>query len=98
MAPSADSVAAVNAWFAENGITAKTVSPAGDWLSFSIPVSQANDLLDADFSVFTHQETGQTSIRTLAYSIPADLKAHVDLVHPTITLVGLLHLRPLLSL
>ncbi|OJT13117.1 Tripeptidyl-peptidase sed3 [Trametes pubescens] len=85
VAPSADSVAAVNAWFAENGITAKTVSPAGDWLSFSIPVSQANDLLDADFSVFTHQETGQTSIRTLAYSIPADLKEHVDLVHPTIT-------------
>ncbi|KAI0823314.1 family S53 protease [Trametes gibbosa] len=85
VAPSPDSVAAVNAWFAENGIEAKTISPAGDWLSFSVPVSKANQLLDADFSIFTHQETGQTSIRTLAYSIPADLKAHIDLVHPTIT-------------
>ncbi|KAH9847188.1 family S53 protease [Lenzites betulinus] len=85
VAPSPDSVAAVNAWFAENGIEAKSISPAGDWLSFSVPVSKANELLDADFSIFTHQETGQTSIRTLTYSIPADLKAHIDLVHPTIT-------------
>ncbi|KAI0675069.1 family S53 protease [Trametes maxima] len=85
VAPSPESVAAVNAWFAENGIEAKTISPAGDWLSFSIPVDKANELLDADFGVFTHEETGQTSIRTLAYSIPADLKGHVDLVHPTVT-------------
>ncbi|KAI0661205.1 family S53 protease [Cubamyces menziesii] len=85
VAPSPDSVAAVNAWFAENGIEAKSISPAGDWLSFSIPVSQANELLGADFSVFTHQETGQTSVRTLSYSIPSDLQGHVDLVHPTIT-------------
>ncbi|KAI0769638.1 family S53 protease [Trametes elegans] len=85
VAPSSDSVAAVNAWFADNDIEAKTISPAGDWLSFTIPVSKANELLDADFSVFTHEETGQTSVRTLAYSIPADLKEHVELVHPTIT-------------
>ncbi|KAI0645469.1 family S53 protease [Trametes meyenii] len=85
VAPSPESVAAINAWFAENDIEAKTISPAGDWLSFSIPVNKANELLDADFSVFTHEETGKTSIRTLAYSIPADLKGHVDLVHPTVT-------------
>ncbi|OSD03928.1 family S53 protease [Trametes coccinea BRFM310] len=85
VAPSPDSVAAVQAWLADNGIDAKTISPAGDWLSFAIPVSKANELLDTDFAVFTHEETGKTSIRTLAYSIPADLKGHVDLVHPTIT-------------
>ena len=85
VAPSSDSVVAVNAWFADNDIEAKTISPAGDWLSFTIPVSKANELLDADFSVFTHEETGQTYVRTLAYSIPADLKEHVELVHPTIT-------------
>ncbi|OBZ67218.1 Tripeptidyl-peptidase sed3 [Grifola frondosa] len=85
VAPTQESVDAVNAWLKENDITATTISPAGDWLSFSIPVSKASELLDADFSVFTHEETGQTSIRTLAYSIPTDLIGHVDLVHPTIT-------------
>ncbi|CDO74350.1 hypothetical protein BN946_scf184645.g6 [Trametes cinnabarina] len=85
VAPSPDSVVAVHSWLADNDIEAKTISPAGDWLSFAIPVSKANVLLDTEFSVFTHEETGKTSIRTLAYSIPADLKGHIDLVHPTIT-------------
>lgn len=42
-------------------------------------------MFDADFTVFEHEETGQQSIRTLAYSIPTDLVGHLDLVHPTIT-------------
>lgn len=70
-------------WLTENDIVAKKASPAGDWLSFSIPVSKANALLDADFTEFVHTGTGETSIRTLAYSIPADLKGHLDFVHPT---------------
>lgn len=52
-------------------------------LSFSIPVSKASELLDADFAVFNHTATGKTMIRTLAYSIPAELKGHLDFVHPT---------------
>ncbi|KAF9480338.1 family S53 protease-like protein [Pholiota conissans] len=85
VAPSSESVSLVQQWLAANSITAQTISPAGDWLQFSIPVSQANTLLDADFTVFTHPETGTTLTRTLSYSIPAELIGHVDLVHPTIT-------------
>ncbi|KAI0823344.1 family S53 protease [Trametes gibbosa] len=81
--PKPETVAAVSAWLKENDIDAATASPAGDWLSFSIPVSKANALLDADFTVFNHTATGKTSIRTLSYSIPADLKGHLDFVHPT---------------
>lgn len=85
VAPSPESVQLVNDWLSANGITAETISPAGDWLRFSIPVSQANSLLQADFTVFSHPETGKEFTRTLAYSIPAALQDHVDLVHPTIT-------------
>ncbi|KAH9855486.1 family S53 protease [Lenzites betulinus] len=85
VAPKPESVAAVNGWLGENGIQATTISPAGDWLSFSIPVSKANTLLGADFTVFNHTPTGNTMIRTLEYSIPADLVGHLDLVHPTTT-------------
>ncbi|KAI8974189.1 family S53 protease [Trametes punicea] len=85
IAPKPESVNAVNTWLAENGISAKTISPAGDWMAFEVPVSKANDLFDAEFSVFTHDQTGLQFIRTLSYSIPAELKGHLDLVHPTIT-------------
>ncbi|TFK32816.1 family S53 protease-like protein [Crucibulum laeve] len=85
VAPSSESVSLVNEWLSSNGITAQTISPAGDWLQFSIPASKANTLLDADFTVFTHPDTGKQFVRTLSYSIPAALKGHVDLVHPTTT-------------
>lgn len=85
--PTSDTTSAVTGWLTSNGVTATPISPAGDWLSISIPVSKANELFDADFSVFTHQASGQESIRTLSYSIPSELKGQLDLVHPTITYV-----------
>jgi tripeptidyl-peptidase-1 len=55
-------------------------------------VAKANELLSTDFSVFTHLESGMTSIRTLAYSIPRALQGHIDFVHPTTSFT-----RPLAS-
>ncbi|KAI0329229.1 family S53 protease [Cubamyces sp. BRFM 1775] len=83
VAPKPETVSAVTEWLKENDVDATTASPAGDWLSFSIPVSKANALFDADFTVFNHTATGTTSIRTLSYSIPADLQGKLDFVHPT---------------
>ncbi|OCH90805.1 family S53 protease [Obba rivulosa] len=82
-APTSETQQVVNAWLAENDITATPLTPAGDWLSFSVPASKANELFDADFTVFTHESTGKQAIRTLAYSLPADLQGHIDFVHPT---------------
>ncbi|KJA14600.1 hypothetical protein HYPSUDRAFT_194935 [Hypholoma sublateritium FD-334 SS-4] len=97
VAPAAETVSLVQEWLAANDITAKTISPAGDWLQFSIPVSQANTLLQADFTVFDHPETGTQLTRTLAYSIPAALQGHVDLIHPTITFDNPLANLPVVS-
>ncbi|KAJ6619615.1 peptidase S8/S53 domain-containing protein [Mycena sp. CBHHK59/15] len=36
----------------------RAVSHAGDWLQFSISVERANEYFGANFSVFTHTETG----------------------------------------
>ncbi|KAF9814365.1 hypothetical protein IEO21_05160 [Rhodonia placenta] len=84
-APTKESVDAVNAWLSEYGLSATSISPADDWLAISVPVSKANVMFDADFSVFTHESTGKTSVRTLSYSIPTDLVDHLSLVHPTTT-------------
>ena len=48
-------------------------------------MSKANELFDADFSVFKHEDSGLEAVRTLSYSIPAELQGHLDLVHPTVT-------------
>ncbi|KAI1786407.1 family S53 protease [Ganoderma leucocontextum] len=85
LSKSEGSIDAVNGWLKENGVTAKTISATGDWLSFEVPVSKANELFDAEFSVFKHDDTGMEAVRTLSYSIPAELQGHLDLVHPTVT-------------
>jgi tripeptidyl-peptidase-1 len=83
VAPTSDTVSLVNEWLSSNSISPETISPAGDWLQFSIPISQANSLISASFQTFTHSETGTQFIRTLSYSIPAVLEGHVDVIHPT---------------
>ncbi|KAJ7628013.1 family S53 protease [Mycena polygramma] len=83
--PTDNTGAVVSEWLTENNITTKPVTPAGDMLEITIPVSQAKDLLATRFSVFTHVETGSTSIRTLQYSIPASLRVHVNFIHPTVS-------------
>ncbi|EIM89476.1 family S53 protease [Stereum hirsutum FP-91666 SS1] len=84
VAPSTDTASSFNDWLASNNLTSTLFSPAGDWVSVNMTVSQANDVLGADFSTFQHQATGQTAIRTLQYSVPSSLKEHVSFVHPTV--------------
>ena len=83
--PKPETITAVNAWLSANDLTATALSPAGDWLGFHTTVSHANELFDTQFTTFVHDATGTETIRTLAYSIPASLQDHLDLVHPTIT-------------
>ncbi|KAJ7631798.1 family S53 protease [Mycena rosella] len=92
--PTDETHAAVFSWLSENHINAKSVTPAGDMLEIKIPVSQANDLLSAKFSVFTHVRTGKAIIRTLQYSLPTPLTQHVEFVHPTTIFAPPLDLMP----
>ncbi|KAI0927797.1 hypothetical protein AcW1_005223 [Taiwanofungus camphoratus] len=94
VSPTSDSVAAVNNWLKENNLTAITLSPAGDWLGIDVPVSKANEMLAANYSTFIHDSSGQRLVRTLSYSIPSDLKGHIDLVHPTVTFASPLIIAP----
>ncbi|KAJ3488113.1 hypothetical protein NLI96_g3093 [Meripilus lineatus] len=97
VAPKPETVTAVNEWLSEHGITAQPLSPTGDWIQFTATVSQVNQMLDAEFSTFTHSVTGDQTVRTLAYSIPTDLKDHVLLVHPTISFPSVFARRPVFS-
>ncbi|EKM58698.1 uncharacterized protein PHACADRAFT_207484 [Phanerochaete carnosa HHB-10118-sp] len=79
--PTAQTSDAIKNWLAQAGVNATPISPAGDWLSITVPVGQANELFDADFTLFTHSRTGKNITRTLKYSIAADLEEHIDACH-----------------
>lgn len=85
MAPTTDTLSAVNAWLSDNGIKAKPVSPAGDWVEFTLPVSKANDVFDADFTVFQHQQSKSQGIRTLQYSVPESLQSSIQVLFPGVS-------------
>ncbi|KAJ7490986.1 subtilisin-like protein [Mycena latifolia] len=96
--PTEETTAAVAQWLSDNGVESTTITPAGDWISLTVPVSKANQMLKADFSVFTHVDSGKESIRTLEYSLPAGLSRHINLIAPTTSFSRPLRSGPILSL
>jgi tripeptidyl-peptidase-1 len=98
--PSAESFDAAISWLRQRNLLHRAVSHAGDWLQFSISVEKANEYFGANFSVFTHTDTGSEIVRTLEYSLPAELTNHIKILHPTLSyIMSLVHRTdPLLSL
>jgi tripeptidyl-peptidase-1 len=85
VAPTQDTVVAVDSWLKSNNLSSSPITAAGDWISVSMTAAQANQLLGAEFSAFQNQETNQTVDRTLFYSIPDTLKGSINAVYPTVT-------------
>ncbi|KAJ7731325.1 family S53 protease-like protein [Mycena maculata] len=81
--PSSETVSVFNAFAAANNLKPTVISPNGDWVSITLPVSQANELFAAQFEIFSHPELTNTITRTLSVSLPSELVGHVDVVHPT---------------
>ncbi|RPD69202.1 family S53 protease [Lentinus tigrinus ALCF2SS1-7] len=83
VAPEPDSVKAVTDWLAQHSIHAQTVSPSGDMLRIDIPVSTANTLLAANFTVFKDKYSDVTLTRTLSVTIPDDVAPYLEYIYPT---------------
>jgi tripeptidyl-peptidase-1 len=81
--PSAETVAAFDAFASANGLKPTVISPNGDWVSLTLPVSQADKLFAAKFELFTHPDLADPITRTLSVSLPSELVGHVDVVHPS---------------
>lgn len=53
-------------------------------MEFDASVDEAERLLRTKYNVYEHSETGQPHIACEEYSIPANMKEHVDFVYPTV--------------
>lgn len=84
--PPRHSVDAVDAWLTQYGITGEDMirrSPAGDWITVTVPIMLAEEMLDTEFHLWKHAVDGNVLVRTTQYSLPEHLHAHVELVQPT---------------
>ena len=75
---------AVNDWLNNNGLRPSSTSLLGGIVTVQIDtVEQANKLLHANYSAYVHDGSNTTLLRTMSYSLPADLNDHVSFVYPT---------------
>lgn len=84
IAPQPESTKFVDAWLAEHGLTQADIarSPAGDWVKVRVPISLAEEMLDATYHVYEHAD-GDTLVRATSYGLPEHLHPHVEFVQPT---------------
>lgn len=75
---------AVLTWLQSENVPEDNIEDDGDFVTFIVPVAQAERMLDTQFYYFEHVETKIIQIRTLQYSIPSSLHAYVDMIQPTI--------------
>jgi len=54
------------------------------WLHFDATVSEAEGLLSTQYFEYTHESTGQAHVACEEYSLPEDIKKHIDFVTPTV--------------
>ncbi|KAE8453079.1 hypothetical protein EG329_012266 [Mollisiaceae sp. DMI_Dod_QoI] len=78
--PTQDASNAVISWLQDNNIT--TIQDDSDYILFRTDVGTANKLLDTNFSWYRNDHD-QKVLRTTSYSVPNEIKAHINFVQPT---------------
>ncbi|KAK0107192.1 polynucleotide 3'-phosphatase [Cadophora gregata] len=68
-------------WLQDNDIT--NVNHEGEYILFSTTVAKANTLLGTTFNWYTNPVTSKPILRTLSYSVPAEVAPHINFVQPT---------------
>ena len=84
IAPSAESIEAVRTWLQQSGVPLSELawSRNGEWLNVDTTVAGAERLLSAEYHLYKHV-SGATVMRCQSYSLPASVRAHIDVVGPT---------------
>ncbi|KAI0028799.1 subtilisin-like protein [Vararia minispora EC-137] len=84
-APHEDTVSAVTAWLAEYGLTGDRVrlSPNKGWLETELSVAEAEELLGAEYHVYSHA-SGIEQIGCERYHVPDYVSEHIDIIKPTV--------------
>jgi tripeptidyl-peptidase-1 len=80
--PGAKSLELVEKWLSEHEIDNVAYSSSRDTIKFELPVSDVEELLDTEYSIYEHFD-GTRLVRTTEYSLPVHLHEHIAIVTPT---------------
>lgn len=83
VSPHSETIDTVDSWLAHHGVDEVSRTGAGDWVSITVPVSVAEEMLGTNYNIYKHTTTSETIVRTLNYSLPSALHGHIDVVTPT---------------
>ncbi|ESZ96495.1 hypothetical protein SBOR_3117 [Sclerotinia borealis F-4128] len=82
--PADESTHAVLSWLEKSGISESNIVNDGEWINFRTSVQQAEQMLNATFHYYVHQDKKRSKqIRTLSYSVPQEISSHITMVQPT---------------
>ncbi|KAL5409394.1 hypothetical protein PMIN03_005953 [Paraphaeosphaeria minitans] len=87
-APSADAVAAVQAWLEEAGIASDNIGLSANkqWLQFDATAAEAEKIFQTKYHAYEHTATGKTNIACDEYHVPAAIQKHIDYITPGVKL------------
>ncbi|KAH7148438.1 peptidase S8/S53 domain-containing protein [Dactylonectria macrodidyma] len=79
--PSTAATASVKRWLSDAGIADHEVRDDGQWMHILTTVGQAESLLSTRFGVYGRGD--EHVVRTLEYSVPKEIRDHIETIHPT---------------
>lgn len=82
-APSEETHNVVKHWLEENGIDGSKVSQSLGWIHANVTIADAERLLKTNYYLYEH-DSGTKHVGCTDYSLPEEIKAHVDFVTPTV--------------
>lgn len=84
MQPTEETLRLVQIWLEENSIDASRCeySASSDWVTLTLPVSEAEVLLNTKYHVYQHDD-GTNLVRTTGWSLPRFLLDHITTIQPT---------------
>ncbi|KXT17298.1 hypothetical protein AC579_526 [Pseudocercospora musae] len=82
VAPSNETLEAVQSWLGEHGITDWIHNYAKDMIHCSVSIEKAESLLDTKYHAFKHED-GTEINRAPEWSLPEYLHDHIDIIQPT---------------
>jgi tripeptidyl-peptidase-1 len=88
LAPKEESAELVLDWIKSQGLSEKTTVDE-DWIIVDGTIGDAEKLLQTEYQWFENSDVGKLTVRTLAYSLPSALHAHVGIIAPTIMFGGM---------
>jgi tripeptidyl-peptidase-1 len=82
--PRDESTAAVLDWLKSSGVAEEDIEENGEWINFVAPVSTAEKMMDTTFKTYQSLVRKEMKrIRTMHYSVPVELREHIDMIQPT---------------